>query len=311
MSVLKKLQPENVLHYFEEISAIPHGSGNTKAISDYCVHFAEERGLEHWQDEAYNVVIKKPATAGYEEAPVVILQGHLGSVWLDGQQVGVVNTYSDVQTSSVRLWELTGLEAGVHEVRLVNLGETDGTGIWLEIDKAIVTGVESENMIIHALNNAFVTSNAKYVEQSPIGYYEMTAGEKATIRVRGSRLTLLTASGTQGTVSVSVNQNAAQLITLGASALLALLILWQARRILHNANNGTVFSLSTVRSMRILGVEVLVGSLFYVVMLFCGMTKFAIGLLALVFALAGMIVLVFAELFVQAINYKQENDMTI
>jgi len=139
------------------------------------------------------------------------------AVWLDGQQVGVVNTYSDVQTSSVRLWELTGLEAGVHEVRLVNLGETDGTGIWLEIDKAIVTGVESENMIIHALNNAFVTSNAKYVEQSPIGYYEMTAGEKATIRVRGSRLTLLTASGTQGTVSVSVNQNAAQLITLGAS----------------------------------------------------------------------------------------------
>ncbi len=101
------------------------------------------------------------------------------------------------------------------------------------------------------------------------------------------------------------------MITLGASALLALLILWQARRILHNANNGTVFSLSTVRCMRILGIEVLIGALFYVVMLFCGMTKFAVGLLALVFALAGMIVLVFSELFVQAINYKQENDMTI
>ena len=100
-------------------------------------------------------------------------------------------------------------------------------------------------------------------------------------------------------------------LTLGMSALLALLILWQARRILHNANNGTVFSLSTVRSMRILGVEVLVGAAFYLVMLFCGMTKFAVGLLALVFALGGMIVLVFAELFVQAINYKQENDMTI
>ncbi len=101
------------------------------------------------------------------------------------------------------------------------------------------------------------------------------------------------------------------MITLGASALMALMILWQARKILHNANNGTIFSLSTVRAMRTLGIEVLIGSVFYVVMLFCGMTKFAIGLLALVFALAGLIVLVFSELFMEAINYKQENDMTI
>ena len=77
MSVLKHLQPENVLCFFEEISAIPHGSGNTKAISDYCVRFAEKQGLEYWQDEANNVVIKKAATAGYEAAPVMILQGHL------------------------------------------------------------------------------------------------------------------------------------------------------------------------------------------------------------------------------------------
>lgn len=101
------------------------------------------------------------------------------------------------------------------------------------------------------------------------------------------------------------------MVTLGVSAVLALLMLWQMRGILHKANNGTIFSIGTVRSMRILGVESLVLAAFYVGLLFFGMTKFAVGLVALVFALAGLIALVFAEFFLQATEYKQENDMTI
>ena len=80
MPVLDHLQPADVLGYFEELSQIPHGSGNTKAISDYCVAFAKARGLQVWQDEANNVVIVKEASAGYENAPAVILQGHLDMV---------------------------------------------------------------------------------------------------------------------------------------------------------------------------------------------------------------------------------------
>ena len=45
MSVLENLQPQNVFHYFEEISRIPHGSCHTKQISDYLVNFARERDL--------------------------------------------------------------------------------------------------------------------------------------------------------------------------------------------------------------------------------------------------------------------------
>lgn len=101
------------------------------------------------------------------------------------------------------------------------------------------------------------------------------------------------------------------LVTLGVSGVMALLVLWQARGILHNVNTGTIFSMHTVRLMKVLGVEFLVMALFYIVMLFCGMTKFSIGLLAVVFVLAGLIVLVFSELFKQATAYKQENDMTI
>ena len=78
--ILKGLERERVFHYFEEICAIPHGSGNEKAISDYCVAFAKSHDLWVRQDEANNVVIRKPASAGYENAPVVMLQGHMDMV---------------------------------------------------------------------------------------------------------------------------------------------------------------------------------------------------------------------------------------
>lgn len=80
MHILKNLEPAAVFHWFEVISAIPRASGNRKPISDFCVNFAKERGLETWQDAAYNVIIKKPASCGYENAPAVILQGHLDMV---------------------------------------------------------------------------------------------------------------------------------------------------------------------------------------------------------------------------------------
>ena len=78
--VLEHLEPKAVFHFFEDLTRIPHGSRNTKAISDYCAAFARARGLWVYQDELNNVIIKKPASAGYEAAPAVILQGHLDMV---------------------------------------------------------------------------------------------------------------------------------------------------------------------------------------------------------------------------------------
>ncbi|MEH2957479.1 aminoacyl-histidine dipeptidase [Candidatus Merdisoma sp. JLR.KK006] len=80
MSKLINLEPKKVFRYFEELCAIPHGSGNTKGASDYCMEFAKEHRLTAWQDEAWNAVIVKEASAGYEDAPTVILQGHLDMV---------------------------------------------------------------------------------------------------------------------------------------------------------------------------------------------------------------------------------------
>lgn len=57
MRVFENLEPKEVFYYFEDICSIPHGSGNTQKISDYCVNFAKEHGLNYWQEECGNVVI--------------------------------------------------------------------------------------------------------------------------------------------------------------------------------------------------------------------------------------------------------------
>ena len=80
MAVLSNLEPKAVFEYFEKLCAVPHGSGNTKIISDLCVGFAKELGLKWRQDELNNVVIWKDGTPGYEDADTVILQGHMDMV---------------------------------------------------------------------------------------------------------------------------------------------------------------------------------------------------------------------------------------
>ena len=77
---LAGLHPEAVFYYFEKLCAIPHGSGNTKAISDYICAFAREKGLRYIQDELNNVLLFGDATPGYEDHEPVILQGHMDMV---------------------------------------------------------------------------------------------------------------------------------------------------------------------------------------------------------------------------------------
>ncbi|MBP3300876.1 MAG: aminoacyl-histidine dipeptidase [Clostridia bacterium] len=80
MNKLAGRKPERVLYYFEQLCAIPHGSGNCGAVSAYCEQVAKDLGLAVRRDKWDNVVIKKPASAGYENHPAVILQGHLDMV---------------------------------------------------------------------------------------------------------------------------------------------------------------------------------------------------------------------------------------
>lgn len=77
---LAGLEPASVFGYFEEICAIPHGSRNTRQISDYLVNFAKAHELRYIQDEADNVILFAEGTCGMEDRPAVILQGHMDMV---------------------------------------------------------------------------------------------------------------------------------------------------------------------------------------------------------------------------------------
>ena len=79
MDVLN-LEPKEVFRYFKEMSDIPRPSYKEKAISDYLVAFAKEHNLEYYQDELFNVIMIKEASAGYEDKPAIILQGHMDMV---------------------------------------------------------------------------------------------------------------------------------------------------------------------------------------------------------------------------------------
>lgn len=80
MRKLVGVKPERVFYHFEEISKIPRESYNEKAISDYLVEFGKKLNLETYQDKYYNVILRRKASEGYEDAPGIVIQGHMDMV---------------------------------------------------------------------------------------------------------------------------------------------------------------------------------------------------------------------------------------
>ena len=80
MRKLVGVKPERVFYHFEEISKIPRESYHEKAISDYLVEFGKKINLETYQDKYYNVVLRRKATPRYENAPGIVIQGHMDMV---------------------------------------------------------------------------------------------------------------------------------------------------------------------------------------------------------------------------------------
>ena len=120
MPVLSDLEPREVFAWFERLCAIPHGSHHAKAISDYLVAFAREHGLACRQDAANNVVIRKAASAGYENAPVVMLQGHIDMVCEKDADCG-----KDMETEGLDLF----VDGDVIGARGTTLGGDDGIAV--------------------------------------------------------------------------------------------------------------------------------------------------------------------------------------
>lgn len=120
MAVLAGLEPRAVFQHFEEICAIPHGSGNERGISNYLVEFAKAHGLRYIQDDQMNVIIFKDGTAGYENSPAVIIQGHMDMVCEKEKDCDI-----DFEKDGLRLI----LKDGVVKADGTTLGGDDGIAV--------------------------------------------------------------------------------------------------------------------------------------------------------------------------------------
>jgi len=80
MSIVESLEPKLVWKHFEEICKIPHCSKHEEKIREYVLDFAKKHNLKSKTDKSGNVLLSKPASAGMEDKPIVILQGHLDMV---------------------------------------------------------------------------------------------------------------------------------------------------------------------------------------------------------------------------------------
>ena len=131
---LSAFEPKALFGYFEDLCSIPHGSGNEGALADYLVRFAEERDLRFYRDALHNVVIYKPASAGYEEHPAVILQGHSDMVCEK-----IAESQHDFEKDGIELI----VEDGWIRANGTTLGADNGTAV------AMMLAVLADNTVAH------------------------------------------------------------------------------------------------------------------------------------------------------------------
>lgn len=136
------LQPEMLFKYFAQICEIPHGSKNEEKISLFLQEFGRSLGLETISDAAGNVLIKKPATPGFENRKTIILQGHMDMVC--DKRSDVVH---DFKTDPIK----TYVDGEWLKAEGTTLGADNGVGV------AAAMAVLADNTIKHGPINCLFT----------------------------------------------------------------------------------------------------------------------------------------------------------
>lgn len=132
--VVSGYEPAGLFRYFEDLCAIPHSSGNEGGIADYLEAFARRQGLPATRDALNNVIIRKAAASGCENAPTLILQAHTDMVC-----VKAPGSNHDFDRDGLRLQVAEGdlRAAGT------SLGADDGIGV------ALILQLLSEDNLRH------------------------------------------------------------------------------------------------------------------------------------------------------------------
>jgi len=144
MRKLQDFEPRKVFGYFEELCSIPHGSGNMEKISTYCLEFAKKHNLKAVRDEAYNVIVYKDASIGYENAQPIILQGHLDMVCQKTEDRAI-----DFEKDGLDIY----VEDGYIKARGTTLGADNGIAV------AMILSILADTSLCHPPIEAVFTTD--------------------------------------------------------------------------------------------------------------------------------------------------------
>ena len=140
--MLENLKPAGFFKWFEEITRIPHGSGHEEKIAAFLEHFAKKRGLECLRDPLNNVLIRVPATPGYENEPSILLQGHMDMVWAKDATATI-----DLETDPLELC----ISGNKLKAKGTTLGADDGVAM------ATMLAIADDDTIAHPALECFCT----------------------------------------------------------------------------------------------------------------------------------------------------------
>ena len=187
------INSERVFALFEKICSIPHGSGNMEKISRFCTDFADSHGLEWYSDELHNVIIKKPATYGYEDHNAVILQGHLDMVCEKDSNVDI-----DFETDPIK----TIIDDDFIKAQGTTLGGDNGIAV------AMILAILESNSLAHPPIEAVFTVDEETGMYGAIGLDTSLLNGKKLINIDSEEEGVLTvgcAGGARAEISLPLS----------------------------------------------------------------------------------------------------------
>lgn len=141
MSEVRSLEPKTVWNHFEDLNAVPRPSKKEERIIQFMLDFGNSLGLETINDHVGNVIIKKPASKGFENRKTVILQAHIDMVHQKNEE-----TDFDFDTEGIRSY----VDGDWVKAEGTTLGADNGMGV-----ASIMAVLSSENIDHPAIEALF------------------------------------------------------------------------------------------------------------------------------------------------------------
>ncbi|MBF1081990.1 MAG: M20/M25/M40 family metallo-hydrolase, partial [Prevotellaceae bacterium] len=159
MSEIANLKPAALWRNFDALTQVPRPSGHSEKVQKFLLDFAKEAGVEAFVDPAGNVIMRKPATKGYENRKTVVLQAHMDMV-----PQKAPDSKHNFETDPIE----TYIEDGWVHARGTTLGSDDGIGV------AAIMGIMESRDLKHGPLEALITRDE---ETGMYGANELPAGE--------------------------------------------------------------------------------------------------------------------------------------